>query len=49
LAEVKVNRLIDEDRSCWRTNLIDETLLDFEAELVKSIPLCLIEQSVELI
>ena len=49
LVEAKVNRLIDEDRSCWRTDLIDETLLDFEAKLVKGIPLCLIEQSDELI
>ena len=49
LAEAKVNRLIDEDRSCWRIDLIDETLLDFEAKLVKGIPLCLIEQSDELI
>ena len=43
LAEAKVNRLIDEDGRCWRMDLIDETLLDFEAEMVKSIPLCLTE------
>ena len=49
LAEAKVHSLIDEDRRCWRTELIDETLLDFEAEMVKSIPLYLTEQSDELI
>ena len=49
LAEAKVQNLIDEERKCWKTELIDETLLDFEATLVKSIPLCLTEQPNELI
>ena len=49
LAEAKVQSLIDEDRRCWKTDLIDESLLDFEATMVKSIPLCLTEQLDELI
>ena len=49
LAKAKVNSLIDEDRKCWRMKLINETLLDFEAKMVKSIPLCLTKQPDELI
>ena len=49
LAEAKVQSLIDGDRRSWKTDLIDETLLHFEATMVKSIPLCLTEQLDELI
>ncbi|XP_075669986.1 uncharacterized protein LOC142639733 [Castanea sativa] len=49
LAEAKVQSLIDEDQRCWKTDLIDGTLLDFEATMVKSIPLCLTDQPDELI
>ena len=43
LVEAKVHSLIDEDGRCWRTDLIDETLMEFKAALVKSIPLCITE------
>ncbi|KAL4620439.1 hypothetical protein ACB092_06G154000 [Castanea dentata] len=49
LAEAKVNSLIDEDRRCRMTNSINETLLNFEANMVKRIPLCCTKQPDELI
>ena len=49
LVEAKVHNLIDEDGRCWRTDLINETLMDFEVALVKSIPFCITEQPDELI
>ncbi|XP_065616751.1 uncharacterized protein LOC136062066 [Quercus suber] len=47
--EAKVQSLIDEERRCWKDELIDETLMEFEAVMVKGIPLCLTEQLDELI
>ena len=49
LMGANVHSFIDEERKCWKTALIDETLLSFEPMLVKSIPLCITAQLDELI
>lgn len=49
LVEAKVHSFIDEERRCWKTALIDETLLSFEATVVKNMPLYPTEQPDELI
>ncbi|KAK9990437.1 hypothetical protein SO802_025422 [Lithocarpus litseifolius] len=40
LAESKVNKLMDQDRGGWNREVIEATLLPFEAEIVQKIPLC---------
>lgn len=49
LVEAKVHSFIDEERRCWKIELIDETLLSFEATMVKIMPLCHTDQPDELI
>ena len=38
--DAKVESLIDPKVSCWNSNLIDQCFLPFEAQRIKSIPLC---------
>lgn len=40
LADSKVSKLMDQDRGCWNREIIEATLLPFEAEIVQKIPLC---------
>ena len=49
LVEAKVHSFINEECRCWQIALIDETLLSFEAMVVKNMPLCHTEQPNELI
>ena len=49
LVEAKVHSFIDEERKCWKAALIDETILSFEAMVVKNMPLCHTKQPDELI
>lgn len=41
-SERRVSELIDVDTSCWKTWLIDTLFLPFEAQSIKSIPLCVV-------
>ena len=47
--DAKVQNFIDEECRCWKIELIDETLLSFEATVVKNMPICLMDQPDELI
>ena len=39
-SEAKVSMFIDEENHLWREDVLENYLFDFEAEIVKSIPLC---------
>ena len=43
-SEAAVSQLIDQDTKWWNTSLIDQIFYPFEAEKIKSIPLCSFSQ-----
>lgn len=44
LLEAKVCNLIEPNQNYWNSEVIDSTMLHFEAEIIKKFPLCLIDQ-----
>ena len=44
LTDSKVCSLIDGDQKQWKTEVLENMLLDFEAGIIRTIPLCRIEQ-----
>ena len=41
--EMKVANLIDHEQRCWRTKIIDGMFLPFEVNVIKAIPLSLVD------
>ena len=40
---MKVANLIDHEQRCWRTKIIDGMFLPFEVNVIKAIPLSLVD------
>ena len=45
LADAKVSALIDQKHRTWKEEVLDANLLSFEANMIKKIPLCYIDQA----
>lgn len=44
-SEATVAKLIDQASGCWKSRVIEESFLPFEAQQIKAIPLCTSIQS----